>query len=71
MPRYELAAVALVANALRHLDAAARVGETAVPDWFHPGIHGRIVMERGVAMAWALSPTAAWEDVYGRSNDAK
>ncbi|MES2640794.1 MAG: DUF4272 domain-containing protein [Myxococcota bacterium] len=60
--RFDDAAVAVFADAFAHVDASAR-GD-AVPAWFSPAIHGRIVMERHRALAWALRPGTRWDAVY-------
>jgi hypothetical protein len=62
--RFDDAAVAVFADAFAHVDAAACQGRDAVPPWFTPAIHGRIVMERHRALAWALRPGTRWDAVY-------
>lgn len=69
--RFSDDAVAVLEGALERVEAASHLGRDAVPGWFHPFHHGRVVAERRRALTWALSPGRDWEDVYsGGPKDA-
>lgn len=45
-------------NAVR----SAQLGESTVPEGFHPVIHGGAVHERRHSLTWSLSPGVQWDD---------